>query len=92
MPVRVLIPGPLRRLVGDRAEVELEGATVREVILALEADAPGLRSKLTNTSTGEIRRFIRLFLNDEDIDKLGGADTPVKDGDVLTIVPAAAGG
>ena len=91
MPVRVLIPGPLRRLVGDRAEVELEGATVRDVILALEADAPGLRGKLTG-STGEIRRFIRLFLNDEDVDKLGGANTPVKDGDVLTIVPAAAGG
>jgi sulfur-carrier protein len=91
LPVRVLIPGPLRRLTGDRAEMELEGANVREVILALEAASPGLRNKLTNSSGG-IRRFIRLFLNDEDIDKLGGADTPVKDGDVLTIVPAAAGG
>ena len=92
MPIRVLIPGPLRRLVDDRAEVELEGATVGEVISALEAGAPGLRNKLTNSTTGEIRRFIRLFLNDEDIDKLGGPNTPVKDGDVLTVVPAAAGG
>jgi sulfur-carrier protein len=91
VPVRVLIPGPLRRLVGDKVEMDLAGANVREVILALEAAAPGLRGKLTSSS-GDIRRFIRLFLNDEDIDKLGGADTPVKDGDVLTIVPAAAGG
>ena len=91
MPVRVLIPGPLRRLVGERAEMNLEGANVREIILALEAAAPGLRGKLT-TPSGDIRRFIRLFLNDEDTDKLGGADTLVKDGDVLTIVPAAAGG
>jgi sulfur-carrier protein len=91
LPVRVLIPGPLRRLVDDRAEVEMEGRNVREIIQALEAAAPGLRNKMT-TPTGDIRRFIRLFLNDEDVDKLGGADTPVKDGDVLTIVPAAAGG
>ena len=91
MPVRVLIPGPLRRLVNDSAEVALEGGTVREVIRNLEARAPGLRNKLT-TESGDIRRFIRLFLNDTDIDKLGGADAPVGDGDVLTIVPAAAGG
>jgi len=87
----VLIPGPLRRLVDNRAEVEIEGGTVFEVIRALEAQSPGLRNKLT-TDAGGIRRFIRLFLNDEDIDKLGGANAAVKDGDVLTIVPAAAGG
>jgi len=91
LPALVLIPGPLRRLVDDRAEIELEGETVRDLIVALETAAPGLRNKMTD-SNGRIRRFIRLFLNDIDIDKLGGADTPVKDGDVLTIVPAAAGG
>ena len=91
MPVRVLIPGPLRRLVDDKAEIELEGRTVVEVIRNLEAVAPDLRSRLTGEK-GEIRRFIRLFLNDVDVDDIGGAAAPVRDGDVLSIVPAAAGG
>ncbi len=91
MSVKVLIPGPLRRLVDGCAEVDIEGRTVLEIIRGLEARAPGLRKKLT-TESGDIRRFIRLFLNDADVDKLGGPDAPVSDGDVLTIVPAAAGG
>lgn len=91
MPVKVLIPGPLRRLVDNEAEVKLEGRNVREVIRNLESRAPGLRNKLT-TADGEVRRFIRLFLNEVDIDKLGGPDAEVKDGDELAIVPAAAGG
>ncbi len=91
MAVKVLIPGPLRRLVDDCAEVDIEGGTIIEIVRGLETRAPGLRKKLT-TDSGEIRRFIRLFLNDVDVDKLGGPNAPVKDGDVLTIVPAAAGG
>ena len=91
MSVRVLIPGPLRRLAGDVAEIRLEGETVLDVVRNLEANAPGLRKKLT-TDNGEIRRFIKLFLNEEDIDSLEGPDTPVRDGDELAIVPAAAGG
>lgn len=91
MPVRVLIPGPLRRLVHNQSEIDLEGGTVIEVVKNLEAAAPDLRNRLTD-GKGEIRRFIHLFLNDEDIDKLGGGAAPVRDGDVLTIVPAAAGG
>ncbi len=91
MGIKVLVPGVLRRLVNNRAEVELEAGTVSEAIRALEEQSPGLRNKLTDDK-GEIRRFIRLYVNDEDIDKLGGASAALKDGDVLTIVPAAAGG
>lgn len=91
MGVKVLVPGVLRRLVDNRAEVELEAGTVFEAIRVLEEQSPGLRNKLTDDK-GEIRRFIRLYVNDEDIDKLGGAGAALKDGDVLTIVPAAAGG
>jgi sulfur-carrier protein len=91
LTARIQIPGPLRRLVNDAAEVDVDGATVLETIRNLEAANPGLRNRLT-TSDGQIRRFIRIFLNDEDTDRLGGAQTPVRDGDVITIVPAAAGG
>jgi len=91
LKVRVLIPGPLRRLVNDSAEVEIEGHTVYEIIRNLEAAAPGLRNRLT-TPDGQVRRFIRLYLNDEDVENLGGPNAPVHDGDTLTIVPAAAGG
>ncbi len=91
MPVRVLIPGPLRRLVDGASELELEGNTVWEVVRDLERKAPGLRNRLS-TEDGEIKRFIKLFLNEQDVDKMEGPGTPVDDGDELAIIPAAAGG
>ncbi|HOX29409.1 MAG TPA: MoaD/ThiS family protein [bacterium] len=91
MSVRVLIPGPLRRLVEDASELQLEGHTVIEVIKALETAAPGFRNRLT-TDDGGLRRFFKVFVNDDDIARLKGPETPVRDGDVITIVPAAAGG
>lgn len=91
MAVKVLIASPLRRLAGDRAEIELEGNTVREVIRSLEKEAPGFRNRLLDAD-GEVRRFLAVFVNGEDIRKSGGAGMAVSDGDELALVPAAAGG
>ncbi len=91
MPVRIMIPGPFRRLAGGASEAEVEAATVYEAIRALETLAPGLRDRLT-TGDGGIRRFIRLYVNGKDIFELNGAETELRDGDSIEIVPAAAGG
>lgn len=91
MPSKVRIPTPLRPMVGGKSEVAVEGATVREVIEALAADADGLRDRLLDDQ-GQLRRFVNVFLNKEDIRHLAGLDSAVKDGDELAIVPAIAGG
>jgi adenylyltransferase/sulfurtransferase len=91
MAVVVSIPGPLRALAGERREVEAGGATVREVLRALERAHPGLGARLLD-GRGEPRRHVGLFLNDEDLRGLGGLDAPVRDGDRLTLVPAVSGG
>ena len=91
MPVTVKIPTPLRPLSRGRDQVQVAGATARAVLESLEKECAGIRSRLCD-ERGEMRRFVNLFLNDEDVRHLGGLDTPVKDGDVLSIVPAIAGG
>lgn len=91
MAVKLLIPGPLRRLAGNRAELALSGGTVREVIEALEKECSGFRGKLIGAD-GEVKLFIGVFLNGINIRETGGAGTAVKDGDVIELVPAAAGG
>lgn len=91
MPVKVLIPGMLRRLTGNRSELELTGGTVREIIQSLEAECPGFRGKLIGPD-GEVKLFIGVFLNGKNIRETGGAGTVVKVGDVVELVPAAAGG
>ena|SRR5215510_11646125 len=89
--VKVRIPTPLRKLTKGMAEVEAKGATVREVFQDLEGRYGGLREKVFDES-GEVRRFINIFVNGEDVRFLKGADTPVKAADELSIVPAIAGG
>ena len=91
MSVKVRIPTQLRSLTGGAAEVTASGDSVTGVIASLEASHPGIRERLVDESGG-IRRFVNLYLNDEDVRFLGGADTPVPEGATLSIIPAVAGG
>lgn len=91
MPAKVRIPAPLRRLTKDQAVVEVEGLTVTDVILDLEKKYPGLRERLCD-ETGQIRRFINVFVNGEDIRFKDGAKTAVPAGAEVSVVPAIAGG
>jgi sulfur-carrier protein len=89
--VTVRIPTQLRNLSGNAAEVEVEAGTVAEALKALEGAHPGFGERLFDDS-GQLRRFVNVFLADEDIRFLQGVDTPVTDGQTLSIVPAVAGG
>ncbi len=91
MSVTVRIPTPLRNLTQNLEVVEVDGATVDEVIVALQNKYAGLRERICDEK-GEVRRFVNVYLNDEDIRYLEGKATVVKDGDELSIVPAIAGG
>lgn len=91
MPVTVRIPTQLRSLAGGASEVSLEGDTVVEVLRNLEAAHPGFSERLFD-ETGALRRFVNVFVADEDIRFMDGVDTKVADGQVLSIVPAVAGG
>jgi len=91
MAVKLRIPTPLRRLAGGAAELSVEGNTVKEVLTALEREHPGFRERIYDES-GEIRRFVNIYVAGEDIRFLKGEETPVKDGEEVSIVPAVAGG
>ena len=91
MSVTVRIPTPLRKLTGGADEVSVEGATIGVMIDNLEAAHAGLKERLCDEN-GEIRRFVNVYLNDEDVRFLNGRDTELKDGDEVSIVPAIAGG
>ena len=91
MAVTVRIPTPLRKFTGDQADVEIDGSTVGEVIDNLEAQHAGMKERMVDES-GAIRRFVNVYVNEEDIRFLDGPATDVKDGDHVTIVPAIAGG
>ena len=91
MAVEVRIPTILRKHTGGERLVEGKGATVREVLDQMDEHNPGLRSAIV-AEGGDLHRFINVYLNDEDIRFLGSLDTPVADGDTLSILPAVAGG
>jgi molybdopterin synthase sulfur carrier subunit len=91
MAVRVLIPTPLQRLTQNQAEVMVEGSDIQELIGNLEVKFPGMKARLCDEQ-GTLRRFVNIYLNEEDIRFLKGEATPVKDGDEVSIVPAIAGG
>ena len=89
--VTVRIPTQLRPLSGGNSAVKTDGATVAEVLKALEAAHPGFADRLFD-DTGRLRRFVNVFLDEEDIRFLDGLDTSVPVGATLSIVPAVAGG
>ncbi len=91
MPVLVRIPTPLRAVTKGVAEVHGKGANVNELIEDLERQFPGLHERLMAES-GELRRFINIYVNQEDIRFLQGTGTALKDGDEVSIVPAISGG
>ena len=91
MAVTVRIPTPLRRLTQNQPEVEAEGDTIESLIENLEANYPGIKERICDES-GNIRRFVNIYLNDEDIRFLDGNATAVKDGDEISVIPAIAGG
>jgi molybdopterin synthase sulfur carrier subunit len=90
MAIKVRIPTPLQKLTNGNAEVECSVKNVTELIDALEKNYPGMRERLSES--GRIRRFINVYVNDEDIRFLNKEDTTLKDGDIISIVPAIAGG
>ena len=87
----VLIPTPLRTFTNGAAEVAARGATVAEIIEDIDRSYPGLKERLCKED-GRIRPFVNIYVNDEDMRLLQSLDTPVGDGDELSIVPAIAGG
>lgn len=91
MPVMVRIPTPLRSVTKGASEVVAKGKDVGELIDDLDRQFPGLRDRLVEES-GELRRFVNIYVNQEDVRFLSGQETPLKDGDELSIVPAIAGG
>ena len=91
MAVSVLIPTPLRNLTQNHDTVEVQAETVAGLVDALEIAYPGIGGRLRGDD-GALRRFINIYVNDEDIRFLSGADTTLKEGDQVSIVPAIAGG
>jgi len=91
MAVIVRIPTTLRPLSGGNSTVEVAGATLGEVLANLEAAHPGFKDRLFDDQGG-LRRFVNLFVADDDVRYLQGLDTPVPDGETVSIIPAVAGG
>ena len=90
MAIEVRIPTILRSYTGGAKAVESSGATLDELLNNLDAAHGGLRERLVDGE--KLRRFVNVYLNDEDVRFLGGLETPVKDGDTVTVLPAVAGG
>ena len=91
MAITVRIPTPLQRLTNGQGEVSCEGTTVTELLNDLEKQHPGIKERICDEK-GKLRRFVNVFVNEEDIRFLKGDQTAVKDGDEVSIIPAIAGG
>jgi len=91
MSVTVLIPTPLQQFTKDKATLECGGGTIAELIESLETNCPGIKARICDEA-GKPRRFLNLYVNSEDIRFLNGTETPLQDGDEVSIVPAVAGG
>src|SRR5439155_20588126 len=89
--VNVRIPTPLRPMTGGKSEVETQASDIQAMIESLNGQFPGLKSRICDDA-GEIRRFVNIYLNEEDIRFMKVKDTPLKDGDQISIVQAVAGG
>ena len=91
MSVELKLPTILRRHTGGEAVVSGDGATLRELLEDVDARHPGLLNSMV-TQEGSLHRFVNVYVNDEDVRYLGSLETEVKDGDVVSILPAVAGG
>lgn len=91
MPVEVRLPTILRPHAGGESTVETDGATIGEVFRSLTERYPGMKGQLLGDDGG-IRKFVNVYKNDEDVRYLQALDTPVSEGDVISILPAVAGG
>lgn len=91
MSVSVRIPTILRTYTGDRSQVDAEGATLRDVLESLEASHPGIRARVVD-ETGALRRFVNIYVAEEDVRFTAGLDTPTPDGVQVSVIPAVAGG
>ncbi|GBD38035.1 MAG: MoaD family protein [Deltaproteobacteria bacterium] len=87
----VRIPTPLRRITGDKDEVTVNAKNIKDLIEELEKQFPGIKERICDEN-GNIRRFINLYVNNEDIRFLNGVETQLKENDVVSIIPAIAGG
>jgi len=91
MAISVRIPAPFQGLTGGRAAVEAEGATLGALIDSLEQAHPGFKERLCDPAGG-VRKFVNIFVNEDDVRFLKGLDTPLKPGDEVWIIPPLAGG
>lgn len=91
MPVKVRIPTPLRKLTNNEELVEVNAKSVRDAIAELQSRFPGIKERLLDND-GSVRRFVNVYVNEEDIRFLQNQETPVKGGDEISIIPAIAGG
>jgi molybdopterin synthase sulfur carrier subunit len=91
MPITVRVPTPLQKVTSGKSEVSASGATVKDALADLEKNYPGLRERLYSED-GELRKFINIYVNEEDIRFLDSENSSIKDGDVISIIPAIAGG
>lgn len=91
MSATVRVPTQLRSLTGGQAELQVEGSTVGEVLKSIDSQFPGLGGRIFDEG-GSLRRFVNVFLADEDVRFLDGLETPVQPDQVISIVPAVAGG
>ena len=91
MPKKVRIPTPLRKLTNNEELVEVNAANIGAAITELQSRFPGIKERLVDEK-GEVRRFVNVYVNEEDIRFLQNQETPLKDGDEISIIPAIAGG
>jgi molybdopterin synthase sulfur carrier subunit len=91
LPVQVHVTSVIRNAVGGQREISADGGSVREVLTDIDSRYPGFRSHVMDEQ-GQLHRFVNIYLNDEDIRYLQGADTQLRDGDQVSILPALAGG
>ena len=91
MSAKVRIPTPLCKLTNNEELVEVEAVTVAEAFQQLQARFPGIQERLLD-ETGAVRRFVNVYVNEEDIRFLQNQNTPIKPGDEISIIPAIAGG
>ena len=91
MSATVKIPTPLRKLTNNETSVDADGTTVEQIVESLESAYPGMRERLIEDN-GDLRHFVNIYLNGEDIRYIDGLKSSVSDNDVLSIVPAVAGG